>query len=85
MDECKPLIFEGQLYKETLANLLRFETSKEGAATKGAQTSLDQYVARMPDTQEDIYYLVANGGRKQAEASPYLEAGAYTRSLISST
>lgn len=38
------------------------------------QISLDEYVARMPEGQEEIYYLVAPGGRKQAESSPYLEA-----------
>ena len=41
---------------------------------KRALASLDEYVARMPEGQREIYYLVATGGRAQAERSPYLEA-----------
>uniref|UniRef100_A0A7S0S9I5 Histidine kinase/HSP90-like ATPase domain-containing protein n=1 Tax=Mantoniella antarctica TaxID=81844 RepID=A0A7S0S9I5_9CHLO len=44
-----------------------------GKPAKPAQVSLDEYVARMPAGQKDIYYLVSSGGRKQAESSPYLE------------
>ena len=70
---------QSYLYKDSLTPLLRFESSAE--AVKGekddkpshAQISLDQYVSRMPDDQKEIYYLVAPGGRRQAEISPYLE------------
>jgi HSP90 family molecular chaperone len=53
--------------------LLRFESSATGLK-EGALTSFDAYVERMPESQKEVYYLVAPGGRKQAEASPYLEA-----------
>jgi TNF receptor-associated protein 1 len=68
---------ESYLYKDALVPLLRFESSleKEGANGEGAGlTSLDAYIERMPTTQKEVYYLVAPGGRKQAESSPYLEA-----------
>ena len=61
---------ESYLYKDSLVPLLRFESS----AVRDTMTSLDAYVERMPESQEEVYYLVAPGGRKQAEASPYLEA-----------
>lgn len=69
---------QSYLYKDSLVPLLRFETSQQEAAGEGgqkkpAQVSLDEYVDRMPEGQRDIYYLVAPGGRKQAETSPYLE------------
>ena len=79
---------QSYLYKDLLVPLLRFETSaakdekKDDAEDKDAkktsskppQSSLDEYVSRMPEDQKAIYYLVTTGGRKQAEASPYLEA-----------
>ena len=81
---------QSYLYKDSLVPLLRFETSAEAEADdetddetddasgqkkrRRRQISLDEYVARMPEGQEEIYYLVAPGGRKQAESSPYLEA-----------
>ena len=64
---------EGYLYKDSLVPLLRFESSATGLK-EGALTSFDAYVERMPESQKEVYYLVAPGGRKQAEASPYLEA-----------
>lgn len=63
---------QSYLYKDSLAPLLRFETSKPHEGTP-APVSLDEYVDRMPEDQKHIYYLVAPGGRKQAEVSPYLE------------
>ena len=63
---------EGYLYKDSLVPLLR-ESSATGLK-EGALTSFDAYVERMPESQKEVYYLVAPGGRKQAEASPYLEA-----------
>jgi hypothetical protein len=51
-----------------LAKLLRFTTSK----SPDAPTSLDEYVARMPEGQKQIYWVSAP---TQAEAakSPFLE------------
>lgn len=57
-------------YRDEIAGLLRFESSKSEA---GALTSLAAYVERMADGQEDIYYI--NGpSRLAAEAGPYVEA-----------
>lgn len=56
--------------KEALARLLRFETSM---TDEGKVCGLKDYVARMKDGQETIYYLVG-AGREQIESSPYLEA-----------
>ena len=80
---------ESYLYKESLVPLLRYETSREesgvssdspdspvsgNGARRFEAISLDAYVSRMPEHQEEMYYLVATNGRKQAESSPYLEA-----------
>lgn len=79
---------ESYLYKELLTPLLRFESTrsgdgekedgkdnmKDGKKSSPSVTSLDEYIDRMPSCQKEIYYLVATGGRKQAEMSPYLEA-----------
>lgn len=56
--------------RETLAKLLRFETSMTEA---GELTSFPDYVARAKDGQESIYYIVGQS-RDQIESSPYLEA-----------
>ena len=56
--------------KESLAKLLRFESSM---TEPGEVTGLGDYVARAKDGQDRIYYLIAPT-REQAEASPYLEA-----------
>lgn len=62
------LALDQQEYRERLAPLLRYESSRgEGL------TSLTDYVARMPKEQTAIYYLI--GEQKDAlAASPYLEA-----------
>jgi molecular chaperone HtpG len=57
------------LYEDTghaaeIAALFRF------ASTQEAATTLDEYIARMPEGQEDIYYLAGEGNLK---ASPQLE------------
>jgi HSP90 family molecular chaperone len=61
--------------KEQLAKLLYFETSRptEDNPDNTDMVSLDEYVARMPPEQTDIYYLVAPS-RESAVNSPYLEA-----------
>lgn len=56
--------------KETLAKLLRFESSM---SDEGKMTSLPEYVTRMKDGQEKIYFIIG-ANRGQIEASPYLEA-----------
>ena len=56
--------------REALAKLLRFETSLTEA---GSVCGFTDYVARMKDGQESIYYLVGST-REQIESSPYLEA-----------
>ena len=53
-----------------LAKLLRFESS---ATEKGVLTTLDDYVSRMKEGQEEIYYLYSPG-RESMEAGPHLEA-----------
>lgn len=59
---------------EKLAALFRFESTRtEGTEGKASMTSLDEYVARMPEGQKDIYFL--HGTNKAAlSTSPYLEA-----------
>lgn len=56
--------------KEAIAKLLRFETSMTDA---GEVCSLTDYVGRMKDGQEKIYYLVGQN-RDQIESGPYIEA-----------
>ena len=56
--------------REALAKLLRFESSLTEA---GAVCGFTDYVSRMKDGQESIYYLVGPS-RDQIESSPYLEA-----------
>jgi TNF receptor-associated protein 1 len=57
-------------YKEDIAKLLRFESSRE---EPGKMISFDDYVDRMPLTQNSIYYL-CTPSRSFAETSPYYEA-----------
>ncbi len=56
-------------YRDELGDLLRFESSKKEA---GTLASLSEYVGRMKDGQENIYYI--NGPSRQAiEMGPYVE------------
>ena len=57
-------------HQQALAGLLRFESSM---TEDGVQTSFQEYVDRMKDGQEEIYYLVAPN-REAIETGPYLEA-----------
>jgi TNF receptor-associated protein 1 len=59
-----------RLNAASLAALLRYPSS---ATTDTEPAALEQYVARMPEGQDTIYYLVAED-RRVAEASPYYEA-----------
>jgi len=57
-------------HRESLAKLLRFESS---ASEAGKLISLTDYVGRMKEGQEEIYYI--NGPSRAAiESGPYLEA-----------
>ena len=56
-------------HREALGKLLRFESSTLDA---GKQTSLADYVKRMPSEQTEIYYIMA-ANREAALASPYYE------------
>ena len=58
--------------REDLAKLLRFRSTTSGAPGDGELTSLNEYVARMKDGQDSIYYLLAPG--PAAASSPHLEA-----------
>ena len=55
---------------EKLQKLLVFESSSLDA---GKRTSLEEYVSRMPESQKEIYYVLAEN-RKAAENTPQLEA-----------
>jgi molecular chaperone HtpG len=57
--------------REQIARLLRFTTTK--SATDEPDVSFSDYVARMKDGQEDIYYVLAPS-LAAAKASPHLEA-----------
>jgi TNF receptor-associated protein 1 len=56
-------------HREALSKLLRFESS---TVDPGKQTSLADYVKRMPSDQKEIYGLLAPN-RAAAESSPYFE------------
>ncbi len=61
-------IVEDTANKSRLAKLLRFSTSNSGTGT----SSLNDYVARMKDKQDAIYY-VAGSSREEVEKSPFVE------------
>jgi len=57
-------------YRDEIAKLLRFESSK---SEPGKLVSLAEYVERMAENQKEIYYI--NGAsRSAAESGPYVEA-----------
>jgi len=55
-------------HREALAKLLRYET-----AQSESPTGIADYIARMPETQKDVYY-VSGPTREACLASPYYEA-----------
>ncbi len=57
--------------KDDIARLLRFTTTK--SASDEPDVSLAEYVGRMKESQQHIYYLLAPG-LAAAKASPHLEA-----------
>jgi molecular chaperone HtpG len=56
--------------KEKIAALLRFASTHGDSATQNV--SLDDYIARMAEKQEKIYYITADS-YKAAKSSPHLE------------
>ena len=58
-----------QQYGDQLSKLLMFETSQ---TAEGDLCTLDEYIARCPPEQKNIYYLMAPD-RKGAFSSPYYE------------
>jgi len=63
-------IVAGPEHRETLAGLLRFESS---LTENGEPISFSDYVTRAKEGQEAIYYLVGSS-REVIEGGPYLEA-----------
>ena len=63
-------LVEDTANREKIAKLLRFSTTADAA--KEQRVSLDDYVSRMKDGQDIIWYVTAEN-RKSAENSPHLE------------
>lgn len=62
-------VFQDQKNREKILDLCRFDSTH--AADE--QTSLQDYIGRMQEGQDTIYYLTGSS-RKELEASPHLEA-----------
>jgi len=60
-------VIEDTANRTRLAKLLRFISSADGSLT-----SLSDYVSRMKDKQEHIFYM-AGGSKAEVEASPFVE------------
>uniref|UniRef100_A0A1A8J8V8 Endoplasmin n=1 Tax=Nothobranchius kuhntae TaxID=321403 RepID=A0A1A8J8V8_NOTKU len=61
-------VIEDHSNRTRLAKLLRFQTSH----SETVQSSLEQYVERMKEKQDKIYFM-AGTSRKEAESSPFVE------------
>ncbi|XP_048356307.1 endoplasmin isoform X3 [Sphaerodactylus townsendi] len=61
-------VIEDHSNRTRLAKLLRFQSSHD----ESKLTSLDQYVERMKEKQDKIYFM-AGSSRKEAESSPFVE------------
>jgi len=63
-------IVEDTANKDKIAKLLRFSTTQDDSADQ--KVSLEDYVARMQEGQEAIYYITADS-HEAAKGSPHLE------------
>lgn len=63
-------VVEDVANKEVIAKLLRFATTKSGSEKQ--EVTLDEYLSRMPEGQDKIYYITASS-YNAAKHSPHLE------------
>jgi len=63
-------VVEDAANKDNIVSLLRFASTNDGSDNQ--TVSLDEYVERMPEDQEAIYYITAES-HKAAQGSPHLE------------
>jgi len=61
-------VHEDSTNRTKIAKLLRYHTTKSGET----MASFEDYIARMPNGQNDIYYVTGES-KKQVENSPFLE------------
>jgi molecular chaperone HtpG len=73
-DQFRNFIKEGVItdtdHRQDLSKLLRFESSM---IDEGKLTSLDDYLTRMKESQDKIYFQISSD-RESIESAPYLEA-----------
>jgi len=62
-------IHDDAAHKDKIPELLRYHSTKSGSE----MTSLKDYITRMKEGQEEIYYICGES-KKQVESSPFLES-----------